>query len=304
MDLADAEQAASTFTNYRPVATTDFAAALADDVDAVIISTPNRTHGPQAIAAIEANKHVLLQKPVAAEVAVAEAIEGAAESSSKTIGLYMSYFDQPLMHDIRRMVQEGRLGSIVNCYARLMHRGGMTWSSEALAGKPTWRGSIKETGGGCFIQLAVHYIHLFEWFTGSRVVKASGFATNLHCPGLQGEDVASAILQLDSGALVTLDTAWCTDGEELAVHGTQGGVAYRSLRYLTISSKDAADEHSEVTPPAFGDAGNPLNQHRLFLEAARDGKPAPVSIESGVHDMHVVAAVYESVKSGHAVEVL
>jgi predicted dehydrogenase len=206
----------------------------------------------------------------------------------------MSYFDQPLMQDLRAMVSEGKLGSVVHCYARLMHTGGMTWSKEALEGKSTWRGSVEKTGGGCFIQLAVHYIHIFEWVTGARVVKATGFTNRLHCPGLEGEDIATAVLQLDSGALVTLDTAWCANGEELAIHGTEGRMVYRENRFL---------EDREVVPPAFGDATNPLNQHRVFLEAARDGKPAPVSIASGVHDMRVVAAVYASAKSGCAVGV-
>jgi len=58
-----------------------------------------------------------------------------------------------------------------------------------------------------------------------------------------------------------------------------------------------------VPPPAFGDIANPLNQHRAFLEAARDGRPAAVSIESGVHDLRVVAAVYESAASGRAAAV-
>jgi len=66
---------------------------------------------------------------------------------------------------------------------------------------------------------------------------------------------------------------------------------------------EGEEQVTEVRPPAFGDAANPLNQHRLFLEAARDGKPAPVSIASGVRDMRVVAAVYESAWRGCAVEV-
>jgi 1,5-anhydro-D-fructose reductase (1,5-anhydro-D-mannitol-forming) len=190
-------------------AATDFSAALQDDVDTVIISTPNSQHRPQAVAAIEAGKHVLLQKPVAANLADAEAIAAAAAKSTRTVGLYMSYFDQPLMHDLRDMVAQGRLGDVVHCYARLMHKGGMMWSEEALKGHRTWRGSVAETGGGCFIQLAVHYIHIFQWITGGRVVKAAGFTRNLHCPGLEGEDLAVAILELDSGAMITLDTAWC-----------------------------------------------------------------------------------------------
>src|SRR3954452_16879442 len=61
-----------------PGASTNFADALGPDIDAVVINTPNHLHAPQAIAAIEAGKHVLLQKPVAATMADAEAIEAAA----------------------------------------------------------------------------------------------------------------------------------------------------------------------------------------------------------------------------------
>ncbi|HJZ97101.1 MAG TPA: Gfo/Idh/MocA family oxidoreductase, partial [Candidatus Solibacter sp.] len=205
----------------------DFSAALGGDVDAVIINTPNHLHRPQAVAAIEAGKHVLLQKPVAPAVTDAEAIAAAAARSSKTVGLYMSYFDQPLVHDLRDLIAAGRFGNVVHCYARLMHKGGMMWSDEALKGNPNWRGRVAETGGGCFIQLAVHYLHIFEWVTEATVVRASGFKRNLHCPGLEGEDLAVAVFEFDSGAMATIDTAWCTNGEELAIHGTEGRIVYR-----------------------------------------------------------------------------
>ena len=306
-------------------ATADYSAALAPEIDAVIISTPNSLHRAQAVAAIEAGKHVLLQKPVAPNLDDARAIAAAAAQSTRTVGLYMSYFDQPLIHDLRDMVRQGWLGDVVQCHARLMHQGGMMWSDQALAGQRSWRGSVAETGGGCFIQLAVHYIHIFEWATGARVVRATGFTRNLHCPGLEGEDLACAVLELDTGAMITLDAAWCTNGEELAVFGTRGRFEYRNSRTLSLASAAGhfrgrvarydgrpveafgrpmgEEQQSEVRPPAFGDIANPFNQHRQFLEDARAGKPAAVSIASGVHDLAVVAAVYRSAATGRAVEV-
>ena len=322
----NARRAAEIFQAHGPAITGDFQSALAPAIDAVSINTPNALHREQAIAAIRADKHVLLQKPVAPTLEDAGEIERAAEASDRTVGLYMSYFDQPLMHDLRDMIAQGRLGSVVHCYARLMHKGGMMWSEEALRGQRTWRGSVAETGGGCFIQLAVHYIHIFEWASGARVRRATGFMRNLHCPGLQGEDLAVALLELDSGAMITLDTAWCTHGEELSLFGTLGRFEYRNNRWLTLASTAGAfdgrvarysrgsaqeqvfggpqgeEQQMEIVPPAFGDASNPLNQHRLFLEAACEGRLAPVSIASGVRDMRVVAAVYESARTGKAVE--
>ena len=321
----NARRAVGVLRGHDPEITADFSRALAPDVDAVVISSPNSLHREQAVAAIAAGKHVLLQKPVAPTVADAEEIQRAAAASSRTVGLYMSYFEQPLIHDLRDMIAQGRLGSLVHCYARLMHKGGMMWSAEALSGARTWRGSLAETGGGCFIQLAVHYIHIFEWASGARVRRATAFTRNLHCPGLEGEDLAVALLELESGAMITLDTAWCAHGEELAAFGTMGRFEYRNNRWLALASAcgvftgrvarysggltqafggpQGEEQQMEIIPPAFGDASNPLNQHRAFLEAARDGRPAPVPIASGVRDMRVVAAVYESARRGKAVEV-
>jgi predicted dehydrogenase len=301
-----------------------FDAALTDKIDAVIINTPNHLHRPQAVAAIEAGKHVLLQKPVAPTVGDAEAIQAAAEKSTRTVGLYMSYFDQPLVHDLRDIISDGRLGNIVHCYARLMHKGGMMWSDEALRGNPSWRGRVAETGGGCFIQLAVHYLHIFEWVTGARVVRTSGFKRNLQCPGLEGEDLAAGIFEFDSGAMATIDTAWCANGEELAIHGTEGRCVYRGnqlsvsstlgpfagrvIRYdggltAAFGGPQGEEQTMEIKPPGFADLTNPLNQHLQFLQAVRDGRPVPVSIASGVRDLRIVDALYRSTVEGRAVEV-
>jgi predicted dehydrogenase len=147
-------------------------------------------------------------------------------------------------------------------------------------------------------------------------VKATGFTRNLHCPGLEGEDLAVAVLELDSGAMITLDTAWCANGEELAIHGTKGRFQYRNNRWLSVASSagpfqgrvvgysgslvpafggpQGEEQQLEICPPPFGDSANPLNQHRAFLEAARDGRPAPVSIASGVEDMRIVFDLYRA----------
>jgi predicted dehydrogenase len=322
-DLAAAQRAASD-CGRGTLAATDFSAALAPDVDAVVISTPNHLHRPQAVAAIDAGKHVLLQKPVAANLADAQAIAAAAARSSKTVGLYMSYFDQPLVYDLRDMIAQGRLGSVVHFYARLMHKGGMMWSEEAMKGNRTWRSSLEETGGGCFIQLAVHYVHLFCWFAGMKVVRVTALSRNLHCPGMEGEDLAVAALEMEGGAMATLDTAWCANGEELAIHGTEGRAIYRNAATLDVASTagefkgrvihysegvttafggpSGIEQRMEVKPPGFGDIANPWNQHRAFLEAARDDRPAFVSIAAGVEDLRVVAAVYESVRTGKTVQ--
>src|SRR5207247_10832085 len=108
-------------------------------------------------------------------------------------------------------------------------------------------------------------------------------------------------------------------------HGAAGSAYYSNSRTLILESKDqsfkgrvvdytaspvvspsalnGAEQMTAVIPPAMGDHTNPLNQHRAFLEAVRDGAPPFVSIASGVDDLRVVAAVYESARTGRAVVV-
>ena len=299
-------------------ATTNFADVLGDDVDVVVINSPNHLHREQAVAALAANKHVLVQKPLAATLADAQAIADAAESAKQRgviSGLYMSYFDQPLMHDLKEKIDAGYFGDIAHLYARLMHRGGLSLSKEILSGQQNWRGSIAQTGGGAFIQLAVHYVHLFGWMMNSEVVRVMAMTKNLHCPGIESEDLACAILEFSNGALATLDMAWNTTGEQLSLHGTLGTAEYIGNKTLLLHSiaqgshmeKTAApgtaaqQEISEIIAPALGDSSNPFNQHRMFLEAVRDGREPFVSIASGADDLRVVQAVYESAKSGKAI---
>ncbi len=304
--------------------------ALAADVDVVVINTPNHLHREQAVAALAAGKHVLLQKPVAASLADAEAIaEAAAKAAQRGIisGLYLSYFDQPLMHDLRAMQAAGWFGDIAHLYARLMHRGGLAVALQLQRGEANWRASLAQTGGGCFIQLAVHYVHLFRWLLDAPIVRVTAMTKNLHCPGIEGEDLACAILEFGNGALATLDMAWNTAGEQLSVHGTHGAIEYLGNQTLILDSDAGAfnghvviyagdgvsqapgapgaavtQQTLTINAPLLGDAGNPFNQHRLFLEAVRNGHAAPVSIASGVEDLRVVQAVYEAARTGQAVK--
>ena len=330
-DLSKAQETAAKFANHAEiVATTDFNEALSSNVNVVSINTPNHVHREQSIAALEAGKHLLLQKPVAANLADAEAIERAAEiAAAKGVisGLYLSYFEQPLVYDLREMIRQNWFGDIAHFYARLMHKGGLRWSQEALDGQKSWRGSIAQTGGGCFIQLGVHSFHIFEWLVESRITRVSAVTKRLFCKGLEGEDLATAVLEFESGAVATIETAWCAAAEQISVHGTRGSAEYLNNRLLMLSG-DAGDfageivdykvpnesiflapgsafvvQNQEIIAPRLDDVTNPHNQQKLFLEAVRDKRQPFVSIAAGVDDLRVVAAVYESARTGRSVEV-
>jgi len=307
IDLPMAEKAAAYFKKdgIPATVTADFQTALEPAVDIVVLNTPNHMHREQAVAALAAGKHVLLQKPIAATLDDAVAIVEASNRGRGRCGIYMSYLDQPLMHDLARMLREGWFGDPVKLCGRVMHPGGLAWSARAQQGGRIWRGSVEQTGGGGFVQLGVHLIHLFQWMTGRSVTHVYGVTRNLHCPNLEGEDSASAILELEGGITATLDHAWSARGEELSIHGTKGSATYVSNRWLLLEAGAAPftgmvlranaklEQLLEIPALSMGD-NQPLNQHRMFLEAIRDRKELPVPVAAGLADMVVVRGFYES----------
>jgi len=308
-DEAEARRAVEEIGAATP--STNFSDALAEGVDAVVISTPNYLHREQAVAALQAGKHVLLQKPMARTVGECDEILEAAGRAGKTVGIYMNLLDHPLYRDLRAMVQSGYLGTVGLVSARLAHRGGLSWQ----AGEKLWRSSRDKTGGGSYVQLGVHYQHLLRWILGDRVVRAQAFMQNRACPHLEGDDLAMAHLELASGAYADVQTSWCVQEEHFSILGTRGSVHYRDNKRLEFVGeggpfKGAAlelrgdgtpEEFAPLLPPGWDEAANPFNQHRSFFAALAEGQRPEVSGEDGREDVRIMQACQQSAREGRVI---
>lgn len=288
------------------MASTDFADALRSEVDVVVISTPNHLHCEQAVAALEAGKHVLLQKPMARTVAECEEILKARDAAGVRLGLYMNLLDQPLYRDLKRLVFEGYLGNVATFSARLAHRGGLGWGKT----KENWRSSRERTGGGSFIQLGVHYQHLMRWLLDQHVLRVQAMGTSFACHQLEGDDLMMAQYLLSGRGLGEIQTSWCCEEEHVSLLGTKGSFHYRDNRRVEFFS-DMGPFEGEVlrfaghgklevieslTPPEWDDASNPYNQHRRFIEAIAAGQAPEVSGEEGLEDVRLVEECYRQVE--------
>jgi predicted dehydrogenase len=291
--------------------TADFSATLSDDIDVVVINTPNYLHLEQARAAIQAGKNVLLQKPATTTMEEGLLLLAAEAAAMPRVhaGMYISYLELPAVQELIRMARDGFFGTITQLSGRIMHGQGMAWSQEAQRQtEGFWRHSIHKTGGGAFIQLGVHYIRMFHELTGQNVESVLGHAANLHCPGIEGEDTATAVLLYRSGMVASLSTSWCSTGEELSIHGTLGSATLlnNTELYVTGSSPWNTEwvrhKPNDTTRQVFipvepNEAFSPYNQHRLFLESVRHGTAPPVSLQKGIEDVAVVSAFYKSARS-------
>ena len=278
--------------------------ALAADVDVVVITTPNHLHCEQASRALAAGKHVLLQKPMARTTAECDRILQAQHRSGAVLGMYMNLLDHPLFHDLRRLIAEDRLGKVAMFSARLAHRGGLQWGGVDR----NWRASRERTGGGCFIQLGVHYQHLMRWLLGASVVRVQAMSRNVACPHLEGDDLTFAQYELSTGALGEIQTSWCSQEEHVSIMGTKGSFHYRDNRRIECFTERGAFDGEvlhlkgdgsmeiieECLSPEWGDAANPHNQHRRFLEDLRAGRSPAVSGAEGREDVRLVEDCYSA----------
>lgn len=142
-----------------------------DDIDLIDICTPGNTHAEIAIAALEAGKHVLCEKPLANTVEEAEKMTAVAQAAAERGVLSMcgfSYRRTPALALAKRMVDDGRLGEIRHVRAQYLQ----DWLSDADA-PLTWRLDKSKSGSGSLGDIGAHSIDAAQWITGLKVTGVS-----------------------------------------------------------------------------------------------------------------------------------
>ena len=290
---------------------TDFNACLIPEIDIVDISTPNFLHAEQAVAAMHAGKHVILQKPIAPSVEEAEMIVETSLQTGLSAGMYMSLFDNPLYYDVKKLVDSGRLGAVSGIHCRSAHGGGLS------APEGGWRSSLKKTGGGSFIQLTIHNMNMVQWLLNERIVKVMAFSRNMMCPNIGGDDVTAVACEFGNGVLGTLESAYCANGDVLSIYGSEGFISINGMRKVELQLEKPFDGEllhygnpGKVLEIAldfdsfslYSDS-NPFDQHIAFVKSIQAGNPPPIPVEAGLYDLKVVQAVYRSAGEKRMMEV-
>jgi len=294
--------------------TTDFTDILRSDADMVDVSTPNQLHAEQSIAALKSGKHVLCQKPMARDVAECKTMIAAAKRAKKTLGVAMGFLGSPLAPDLKRIISEGYLGKIAAVHIRNAHR-----APYHCKGRHGWRASEKNVGGGSFMQLTVHSLNFALWLLDDDVVRVSGYSKNLYCRhSIEGEDVTAAAGELQSGALITMESGYSSVGSMVAIYGTEGHfvrvdghlfielprdfkgavLKYRYSKSHNVRHFEIARDFKNI-PKLYKET----NQQRAFARAVLGGKKPPVPGETGMRDVAIIQAIYESAKRGKSVTV-
>lgn len=261
------------------------------DVDAVDICAPNALHAQMAIAAAEAGKHILVEKPMATSLAEAQAMIAAADAARVILMPAHNLRFAPRSLAAARVVAAGELGEIVGVRTSLEHTGPQDWAPGA-----DWFFDHRRAGGGALLDLGVHLVDLLRAVTGDELDVVT--AITRQRPGCAGIDNAAEVgLRLTGGAVGTLRASWETTpaaGMGLTLAGTSGTLIV-SARESVL--RDAAGKARELEPSAMA------NPYALFADACAGRIPPPVTGQDGAAALAGVLAAYEAAASQGTVSV-
>jgi predicted dehydrogenase len=214
--------------------------------DVVTIMTPHPLHAPIAIDALRAGCHVLVEKPIAAQVAEADAMVEAANKAQHLLGVIFQQRFRPEVRAARRLIQEGRLGAIQHVEMAV------SWTRTAIYYREgAWRGTWKGEGGGVLMNQAPHNLDLLCHLLGSPA-RVFAWTRNLLHP-IETEDTVQAMLEWPGGALGSLHISTAETGipEALKIVGTRGNLEIRRKQLIFNQLETELKEFIDTYPKPY-----------------------------------------------------
>jgi UDP-N-acetylglucosamine 3-dehydrogenase len=277
----------------------DYHELLADrDIDAVSIVTMWDQHTEPAVAALEADKHVFLEKPMASTVADCQTIIAAASRSKGILQIGHICRFNPRYRAARQAVEDGRIGKIVSLASR---------RNIPAAWTPAILNKI-----GPIVGDAIHDTDLMLWFTGDRIVSA--YAQMVDVRGLKYPDIGQTMYRFAGGATATLETVWCMPDktpydidERMNIIGTEGFIQIQDT-FPNLGIADKGRFHSPDTTywPMFeGKRGGALREEfSYFAGCALEGrKPEIGTPEDAMAALEATLAAEESARTGNMIRI-
>ena len=309
IDLARAKDAAAEWGVAEVC--TDYRDLLAlDAVDAVSVCTPTAAHSEPTIAALDAGKHVLVEKPMAASADAARQMVAAAGRAGKLLMVEMKWRFMPEVLAARQAIARGDLG-------RIYYAEAIGWQHRGIPGGSFIRREL--SGGGALMDNGVYTLDAALYLLGHpRPRTASGAAADIFGQSTDGnwdprdftvEDFGTAFVRLDGGISLFFGHAWAINFTEqwlVRVAGDRGAVELRpfgpepKLRLVRGSYGNLQDATPSELPAGSTDVGYAVER---FVEAIRKGDPSPVPGDTFLYTNAIFDALYESGRLGREVEI-
>lgn len=206
------ERAQEFANEYNAKAYTDYKELLKqEEVDAISVCTPNVLHAPISIAALEAFKHVMCEKPMATSAEEADAMIAAAASSGKKLMIAHNQRFVPSHSKARSILESGNLGKMYSFRTAFGHGGPESWSAD---GSNSWFFDKERAFIGAMGDLGVHKTDLLRYLLGEEFVEVAAFVETSAKQNSTVDDNAVCILKTESGIIGTLAASWAYNGSE------------------------------------------------------------------------------------------
>jgi predicted dehydrogenase len=303
-----------------PAVYEDYQSLLVEaDLEAITVAVPNALHAAVTLAALEAGKHVLCEKPLATTVEDGQAMVVAAERAGKILAINMHNRLRPEMIVLRTAIVEQRLGAIAYTNARWLRRSG-------IPGFGSWFTRRELAGGGVLMDTGVHMLDLVLWLLGFPEVRGVRGATqSIHGSrgrGLGGwgvdhiaggtfdvEDFAALHLRLASGGLITVEVSWAVygpDEERVQLFGDEGGADVFVNLYGRETPlrmfREESGRPADIIPMLPRLPGSEWDRSMAsFVAALRDGAAPVATGAEALQVLKLLDATYRSAAEGHEI---
>ena len=300
---------------------------VVDEVDVFYNLGPNHVHAEPTIAALEADVHVMCEKPLAPDIETARAMRDAARESDALAATGFNYRYVPALQLAKRLVDAGELGEIYRVKGRCLQ----DWLAD-----PTlpwnWRCDAEVSGTGVVGDVGSHTIDLVRWIVGDIDRLSGSLVTQVtERPDPDGEgtrpvttdDEYSALVEFENGAEGVLEGSRIATGRKadnaIEIYGSEGALKFSLRRlnelqvkgtddrgYQQVLVTDDDDPYMDRWWPAghiIGWEHTFVHENYEFLSAVADGSSHRPDFEDGVAVQRVVEAIRESDDSGEWVAV-
>ncbi|HZO87145.1 MAG TPA: Gfo/Idh/MocA family oxidoreductase [Chthonomonadaceae bacterium] len=267
-------------------------------VDAVSVCTPNYLHAPISVAALNAGKHTLCEKPMATSDAEAREMIAAAQKSGKILMIGHNQRLAPLHVKAKELLANGTIGKVLTFRTAFAHPGPEGWSIE---GKKSWFFDKKKAFVGSMGDLGVHKSDLLRWLLGEEIVEVAALVEHMDKPYGDVDDNAVCLLRTQSGAIGTLVASWTHNpGEDNAtvLYGTKGILRIGTDPRFSVIVELANGEKQfyEVGKLQTNEAGGQSSSGVIdaFVQSIQTNTPPPIPGEEGRRSLAVILACLKS----------
>jgi UDP-N-acetyl-2-amino-2-deoxyglucuronate dehydrogenase len=285
-----------------------------DDLDVISIATPSGLHMEPAVAAAQAGKHAIVEKPLDITLERIDRILEAHAKAGTTVGGIFNGRFYPTAQLFKKAVDQGRFGRMTFGMAY-----GPWWRTQRYYDEGGWKGTIKYDGGGAYMNQGIHTIDMLQWLMGDVASVTANTAVLAHT-GIEVEDTGAAVVRFKNGALGVMA---CTTSmypghfRIIEVAGDKGTVAMADTKFFFWQFAEETPEDEQIrreylsfpgvgigaSDPAAGVTGK-LHEPNFadFLAAIDAGREPLVSGPESRKSVETILAIYRSADTGKTVE--